>query len=534
MTKYEELLQHPYSRYGFAIAVVENQVGIEDVTPTELISALISSIETGLGHFRFETQDNPDTSRLIRYNYIKFVDLKKEPALVQSKGLASKGKFLAPNIVAVDKKAKGAYLGATKVIEGLQQEKVNLFSSYTYARSFAPTTAKINNKIKTQRAPVGTLLEAACAVITTLTPHKPSAWAKKQNTEKRTYLNYAIIPALGLEEMIDFVELFIRIESDELTRELYQAEIQTKRNKAKEDDAIEEADEESEEEVSKYPKPAIIYGNYPYAPRAFAFSAIGLLAAIGKWAYRAGNVPWAKRVLESIAGTSEKPGVPLYIISYDSISQVQFTHHVIGLSIEGKLSELIDALIYRTTILAELENTKPKYKISAYKLFYLMTSRFLQLFNESAFCDFLATRAEYAPEVSPMFEEYFMKTKTIPKDVVESARAFGQWLNSTAYFVAKGEVGQSNDYAKINKAKAKILVEFESAAMSAENAQDMLHRISTRAGRLLQQDAPADVVRFMDAANSGEIEAQDALHLLVSYLRIRTQKETPNGGQHDN
>ncbi len=60
--------------------------------------------------------------------------------------------------------------------------------------------------------------------------------------------------------------------------------------------------------------------------------------------------------------------------------------------------------------------------------------------------------------------------------------------------------------------------------MSAKTPQDMMHRISTRAGRLLQQDAPATATRFMDAAMSGEIEPQDALHLLVAYLRLRSEK----------
>jgi hypothetical protein len=278
--------------------------------------------------------------------------------------------------------------------------------------------------------------------------------------------------------------------------------------------------------IVAYRRPRIFNGNYPFAPRDAALGAAGLLGAIGKWAQHTGTIDWAKRVLDSIAGTPDKPGVPLYIISYDAISQVQFTHHVVYLSIDGKLSELIDALVRDTALYAELENRKPRWDIPAYRLFYLMASRFLQLFNPPAFCDFLAFRGEYAPEVRPLFEEYFMNTRKIDKDIVESARALGQWLNRTAYFVADSEIGTDTPdrQSRLQKAKAKILVEFESAAMSAKTPQDMLHRISTRAGRLLQQDAPAEATCFMDATNSGEIDAEDALHLLIAYLRLRSAR----------
>ena len=112
----------------------------------------------------------------------------------------------------------------------------------------------------------------------------------------------------------------------------------------------------------------------------------------------------------------------------------------------------------------------------------------------------------------------------IEKEIVISARALGQWLNYMAYRVADGEINKDKaDRAKeVRKAKAKILVEFESAAMSAPTAQEMLFRISTRAGRLLQSDAPASATRYMDAANSGEIDAKEALHLLVAYMRLRS------------
>ena len=78
---------------------------------------------------------------------------------------------------------------------------------------------------------------------------------------------------------------------------------------------------------------------------------------------------------------------------------------------------------------------------------------------------------------------------------------------------------------KVAKTKAKILVEFESAAMSAKDATDMLFRISTRCGRLLQDDAPAAAKRFMDATATGEIDQTQATHLLIAYMRLRAPRK---------
>jgi hypothetical protein len=73
----------------------------------------------------------------------------------------------------------------------------------------------------------------------------------------------------------------------------------------------------------------------------------------------------------------------------------------------------------------------------------------------------------------------------IDREIVESARALGQWLNRAAYRVADADVEDKYSEAerakKVRQAKAKILVEFESAAMSATTPQDMMYRISTRA-----------------------------------------------------
>lgn len=518
-------LAHPYSRYGLATALLQKQIQPDELNDEEIHEMLAQTLETGLNHFRLETSDDPSLTEILRYRHIPAEELKKRELIYKS-GLNDLGKYLAPTIITneSDKKRAQIILGtfnkSAEMIEMLRQGKP-LDKKQALSRSIAPTTQKINNGKSSQVPPEASLFESACTAIATTTPFKPAAKVFKSNI--------TVIPDLPLDELRDFIELFENMMGSSLDGNLYEAKLKKlpagqpdkkliKRKKKNEGESEAKA-------KSEYKRPRIFNGNYPFAPRQAAFGAAGLLAAIGRWGVEANQTPWAERVLTSIAGTEERPGRPLYIVSYDDISQAQFTHHIVGLASAGELSRIIDALTFETQVLSEIEGGR-RFDSPAYKLFYLMASRFLQLFTRAAFRDFLTTRAEYAPAVKPLFEVYFMQATKIPKDIVESARELGQWLNRTAYFVADSEIKADapERKAKVQKEKAKILVEFESAAMSAKTPLDMLHRISTRAGRLLQQDAPAKATRYMDATASGEIEPQDALHLLVAYLRLRSEK----------
>lgn len=519
------VLAHPYSRYGLAAALLQQQLQPDELDASDVPIVLAEAIESGLNHFRLVTADDPTVSDVLRFTPVPSVELRRDVKLVQSAGLAAQGKYLAPNVVTTDGDAKGSFDNALAIIEGLRGGK-DLQSDFVLSRSFAPTTAKINNGKGSQSPPKGSLLEAACSAITTLTQIKPAAWIDGRNT--------AIIPDLPLGELRDFIELFESMMLSKMDGDLYETKLKKSTSElpstSKPGRKKQRAGLGTSMTKSEYKRPRIFNGNYPFAPRQAAFGAAGLLAAIGRWGVEAQQTGWAERVLKYIAGTEEVPGKPLYIISYDDIGQAQFTHYVVGLASAGELSRIIDALTFETSVLSELEGGR-RFDSPAYKLFFLMASRFLQLFTRAAFSDFLSTRAEYPSALRPLFEVYFMQATKIPKEIVESAREYGQWLNTTAYFVAKADVTKPGaksltreDRARIQKEKAKILVEFESAAMSARSPLDMLHRVSTRAGRLLQQDAPAKATRYMDAAASGEIESQDALHLLIAYLRLRSDK----------
>jgi hypothetical protein len=182
----------------------------------EIHEMLAQTLETGLNHFRLMTTDDPTISETLRFVAVPLIELQRDAKLVQSVGLAAQGKYLAPSVVTTDGDAKGSYENVVAIIEGLRSEK-DLQSDFVFSRSFAPTTAKINNGKSSQSPPKGSLLEAACCAIATSTPNKPAAWIEGRNT--------AIVPDLPLEELRDFIELFENMMGSKLDGNLYEVKL---------------------------------------------------------------------------------------------------------------------------------------------------------------------------------------------------------------------------------------------------------------------------------------------------------------------
>ena len=500
-------LTHPYACYGLAVSLFLSKLRPDEIdTYSEeiIIEALITAIEDGLSHFRMLTEDKPELVTLLRYKAIRMSELEKDNSLVASSGLAKQGKYLYPTIITSEKSAKDTYNVAKEIIKSLTARN-SLAKKSEFRKCFAPMTTKINSGKWSQSSPKSSLLEISCSLITALTPLKPAGFTQKGND----WFNAAVIPDLPLVEMFDFIELFQQMLVSDLDGNLMEADLSQQRGKSK---------------INEYKRPRIFNGNYPFAIQEYSLGAVKLLGAIGKWADKAGKIDWAAKVLAMIAGTEKQLGKPIFTVSYDDIKQEQFTHHIVKLSLENKLCKIIEALTKHSRLFSEL-GTDIDWKLPERQKFYFLTNRFLQIFNTPVWKDFLAIRVEYSQDVEPLFKEYFMNVRKLDIDIVRSARALGQWLNYAAYSVANSEVAENvvDRDKKVKQAKAKILVDLESAAMSAKTPLDMLQRISTRVGRLLQKDLPSDATRFMDATASGEIVPEDALHLLLAYLRLRSE-----------
>ncbi|HEX9997507.1 MAG TPA: hypothetical protein VGB45_10215 [Abditibacterium sp.] len=528
------IVNHPYARYGLAVALWKAKIN-GNPTETELREALAAALETGLENFRVRTEDDPEGPvRQLEFRAIPLVQLQAEPNLVYVKGINDTGRYLRPTIITCVLGQSQAqiiprtFAKALELVVKLRNPKNSLHgSNEELSRSFVPVSGEVNNGRPNSKTPTGTLFEAACCAVTTLTPTKPAAFARKLDGKVTERINVTIIPDLGeIERTRDFIQLFDQMANSQLAADLMTAHLgplkpppdlnATKRMGVKK--AVVAAPK------SAFRRPKLHSGNYPFAPRdAAAFGAVGLLAAIGRWALEAQYVDkeWARGVLGSLAEA------PLYLVSYDKVSQVRFGAHIVSLSMEGQLSRILQALWGSTRLYADLENARIDPSSPAYQLFYLQTSRFLQTFSRPAFADFLSNRAEYPALCRSLLDGYFHHMK-IDSAIVSSARALGQHLNRTAYFVAKEEYATENgpgDEDKIRKAKAKILVEFESAVLSAKTSRLMLSTISTRAGRLLNGDLPSSAQIYMDATNEGVLELEDAKHLLIAYLRLRSPQQ---------
>jgi hypothetical protein len=136
-------LAHPYTRYGLAVAMVQKQLRFGALNEVDLREALAYSIEVGLEHFRMRTGDDPASTRSLHFTAIKMDDLLADSKLVQGE-LASKGIYLFPTSLTTDKIAQKTFDSAVNVVKKLRAGN-GFDDREKFSRSFAPTTAKINN-----------------------------------------------------------------------------------------------------------------------------------------------------------------------------------------------------------------------------------------------------------------------------------------------------------------------------------------------------------------------------------------------------
>jgi len=177
--------------------------------------------------------------------------------------------------------------------------------------------------------------------------------------------------------------------------------------------------------------------------------------------------------------------------------------------------------------------------------FYRMASRFLRLYTPSAFQDFLAYRVQYHASFSQILSDYFMKQQEIDSGIVQSARAYGAYLNSVAYHIAREKVEENEEQegegterslykAKIYKAKTRALAQFESTAMSARRPSALFAQLNVDAGRQSNRDVPAEAERFFEATNTGEISPDVARDLVLAYMRLRSSDTSAENTESNN
>lgn len=478
---------HPYPRFGLAYTLFHHDIGDDleaVVTNQERLASLAADvIDDGLNYVRLHTEDRPNEEGKteLRFRYLSRDELET------SGQKAANFYYMAPHVATNDAGTNRLIKAARTFCDQLREGE-KLGKSTQLKRSFSPFTAKVNAGTKSLSNPKTTRLQAAFTLVATLARYKPAT--------QIDFTNQIIIPDLGLKNLIRFIGLFKRLRDSEtgdvLTR-TYEGD-------------------------SKYYRPPIFHGNYPDAPPTQAFGPVGLMGAMGRWVQRAEHIDWMEGVVKKL------PEHPLYLVSYeqDLMRQEHLGRHVADLALQYDLPKALRGL-YRAQHYNPDDNSPDSQNR---QLFYTMAGRFLQLYTRPAFRDFLAFRVQYEASFSPILEDYFMSERAIPKDIVQSARAYGSYLNYVAYLIAKDEVENKETGRDLYEAKSRALAQMESTAMSAKSTSALFGRLNRDAGQQTNRDAPAEAGPFMEAAIAGEgVELDTVKELVLAFMRLRTDED---------
>jgi hypothetical protein len=125
-----------------------------------------------------------------------------------------------------------------------------------------------------------------------------------------------------------------------------------------------------------------------------------------------------------------------------------------------------------------------------------------------------------------------MSEYQIDRDIVQSARAYGAYLNLVAFLIGKEEVEENEEQEgggtgrDLYEAKARALAQLESTALSARRPSALFAQLNVMAGRQANRDVPPEAERFIEAVNTGEVEFDEAKDLVLAYMRLRSDGGT--------
>ena len=513
---------HPYPRYGLAAAMVMLDKQQADFTdPVALLKLAAKALRKGINTYSLRTLGDPKIDTKLSFNYLAGADVNPGSANNQSSKF---GYFLAPHVL-TSNNAADAIKEIRQLLQLLDGIDVNPAKSYELKRSFAPMIAKLNNGNASMSNPRVGLLEATFTAIATLTDLKPSVYAPHKKDE---FCNFGIIPDLPLWDeqkpvhlpLIEFIEVFQTLSKTYEGEDKYIATVKP--------------------DKKAYARPGVFSGNYPGAAKGGTLGAVSLVAAIGRWARQENtlllgkpNNELARIVLTQLATR------PLYIVSYEGIRQESFGHHLVDLALNSDLSDINQA--FNKIRLLGIDE-REKFKSTNWQTFRMMSDRFLRLYTAASFQDFLAFRAEYPASLKPLIEHYMtQQSEKLSRAIIQSARAYGESLNSAAFIAATEEmeddarrqnkpkptpeIKKTPDYrTKRNQYKDRILTQFESTVGSAKSSAALLSQLGTIAGRLTHREIKPEAGEFMEAVLTGDVSIDDAKNLITAFMRLSTFK----------
>jgi hypothetical protein len=499
---------HPYPRYGVAAAMLAahvDEIDLEDIAQVKEL--LRQALNDGLTRFIIMRKEVPpkDYEGKISYTYLS--DPKRLDPGSKSGQNSANGYYAAPHVLAPNNSA-GLVKEAKALLKALDKPKFDPAAPYELKRSFAPLVAKVNNGNPNMTNPKVGVLMAGFTAVATLTSFKPATYTALKGGGDAN--NVGVIPDLpfyneasGSYPLRDFIDLFRRLSTTKQAADLMEGRFD-----------------------KKFIRPRIFQGNYPNAPRGRSIGAVSLMVAMGEWIKEATELAKDERAQRVRAVLKAMVGRPIYLISNAGAKQETFRHHLVDLTTQGEMKDIVIA-INRTHLIGE--ESKERGESNKTLQFRMMADRFLRLFTAPSFQDFLAFRAEYPSTLLPLINLYYEKMNLTP-ELIQSARAYGQSLNYAAYKAAdrelKDDLKQSRKGVNLQEYKDKFLTQFESTIGSAKTGPDLISRLSTIAGRITKQEIKPEAIPFMEAValgkDAGGIDTDTAKQLITAFMRVST------------
>ena len=454
---FDDLRGYYFSRYGLAEVLVA-EFGVH--SPEEAMETLEGTTREELEEV-FEDR----VERLLREIRVQFPEPEYAPdSAVEGKRVldldgtpgeqvGENGYYVRPHVLLEDGQLNGRY----GFINSPLPDKEIIQRYYPPATKLSVGKASASNVKKTR------LFALACTV-TTLTPLKA---ARRTGDSDRG----AVIPDLPLGTLVSYLDLYLELQP-----------------------ALPAPTAAS---TSGEGKPYLKQnrGTFPEPPPGWSFGTLGVVAGIGSWARENGFFDDAEAVLEALA--TERA----YVIDTSGNNRVEAADsHVVELARKGILRSALDNAWKVQTNASEEDVQR-------------LLRRWLLRFNASYFRDFLSLRATYPPSFSPLLDTYFMRQ--YDEDLIASARAAAQHINSQAYHAADG----SGDTKRQNKQT--ILSSLESMLYDCDSGPELIARISVQVGRLTGADFPKEAQLYFDQTTAGDLDLEEARNLLVAYMRLR-------------
>ncbi|WP_282783951.1 hypothetical protein [Phaeodactylibacter xiamenensis] len=475
---------HPIPRYGLAAAIRYLDIHPTPIMEEEDLGRIITqALSESLNRFMLRPTIKADKAHFI-YLPAKEVDPGKKSGQVSANGYYS-----APHIITGNNAA-----GIVKEAKGIIQllEKGQLTKNYELKRSFAPMIAKMNAGKASMSNPKVDLLKAAFTAYAALTNLKPAAYHNG---------NTGLFPDIpfydektGSYPILQFIHVFQKLQrggegSDSLS---------------------------SKYDGKNFYRPPIFQGNYHEAPRSMSLGAVPLIAAIGKWVEKQQiQRQEAEQTLQWLAGR------PIFSMSDSATSQESFGHHLVKLTLEGELHNVLQHLT-RVSLIG-VDDGK-KYGDTKWKLFLMHFDQFLRFFTRASFQNFLAYRATYPAEFFTLLKTYFMDNQKYKDDIINAAVVYGQAINRAAYLSAKAEDEDDKRKGRASRGlkeyKHRVLLQLESIVQSAKTNAELIARLNAQVGRLTMNDIPSDAQPFLLAAMNEKIRLEDAKHLITAFMRL--------------